>query len=1104
MATSSISTADVILGYSLEKKIGAGSYGEVWAAVAPGGIAKAVKFIFGCHDENRAQNELKSLNKIKQVRHPFLLSLERIEVVDGRLVIVTELADMSLNERYLRCREENLPGIPRTELLGYLKDAADALDYISDEHSLQHLDIKPENLLLMGGHIKVADFGLVKEVQDATASLMSGLTPAYAPPELFDGRPNRHSDQYSLAVVYAEMVGGERPFSGTTAAQLAVQHMQSKPNLTRLSPRDQGIVLKALAKSPGLRFNSCREFIEELTSRQGRTKVKKRRTNPNARADNDAVTVQLESRKATGTMMLGADALAGIRKPTSIQFQGPIACDLKDVGVHPTLFIGVGGTGTRIIRNLQARIRKQIGSDLPSVGCLCVDTDRRSLIESAEGGHQEAVNYNEILEIPLRKPEQYRNDAKMHLKWLSRRWIYNVPRSLQTEGIRPLGRLAFVDNSEALFTRLTDVVNTITTANAIAGTAEALGLNPVREAPRVYLVCSIAGGVGSGCIIDMAYAVRTALAEIGLSNDEVIGILTHSTAAYDRDAQLAVANTYACLTEWQHYASYGYPGDESCGLPEFEPDEPAFKHVYFVNFGAELYEDTFEQATSDVAEYLFHNAASGCQAFHHEVRRLDDCEPTTMRTLGIASTDFGFRGESSLFGVDLSLSLLEDWLTAKSFDADHFVDVISSSLHLSTTEIVESLTQEVADKRGADFIQNLVSTFLHSVQQAEEAGREWQSCVGKFDRMLGRHTDQTEAPTKSINNTLQTTVRERSHSISESVINAVFNLVNLPDVRIGGAHRAHDAVTQRLREVLDQLQKELEQLKHEQTQTLQEVAAQQAKSKDSRPPEPSLIRFAELRIRETTLMAARTMISTIGAQLSSTLPLMVNARRDVEAVRVQLAARREAAAKIDHCVSSKDESLDNDFRRILETEFREHLPTLLPRVNEQLERNFLSQANGLLGVLQDETGLVRRQLLPEIVAAAEAGVTQLMKNVDIEQLIKNSGITREALTSWVGEKLSEMMPRALELCGGNARLLLGLPESDKGADLVEIAKQSYAYDPTTIPGTLGDILFSIEGFNIPVSNIAYSLIEERPNCASIVSRLHTRSDVEWTKLTDVM
>ena len=57
---------------------------------------------------------------------------------------------MSLDQRLRQCRAEGLPGIPRDELLRYMADAAEALDFLSQRHNLLHLDIKPENLLMSG------------------------------------------------------------------------------------------------------------------------------------------------------------------------------------------------------------------------------------------------------------------------------------------------------------------------------------------------------------------------------------------------------------------------------------------------------------------------------------------------------------------------------------------------------------------------------------------------------------------------------------------------------------------------------------------------------------------------------------------------------------------------------------------------------------------------------------------------------------------------------------------------------------------------------------------------------------------------------------------
>ena len=102
----------------------------------------------------------------------------------------------------------------------------------------------------MGGRTKVADFGLVKDLQDVNCSMVGGLTPVYAAPELFDGRPNVHSDQYSLAIVYQEMLTGVLPYEGRTMAQLAAQHLHSRPHLDSLPFSDQETIARALSKDP--------------------------------------------------------------------------------------------------------------------------------------------------------------------------------------------------------------------------------------------------------------------------------------------------------------------------------------------------------------------------------------------------------------------------------------------------------------------------------------------------------------------------------------------------------------------------------------------------------------------------------------------------------------------------------------------------------------------------------------------------------------------------------------------------------------------------------------------------------------------------------------
>jgi len=270
-----IELPEQLRGYKLLERLGRGGFGEVWKVEAPGGFLKAMKFVFGdlesTEEEGRpAEQELKALHRVKSIRHPYILSLERFDIIQGQLIIVMELAERNLWDRFRECRMLGMTGIPRPELMQYMSEIGEALDLMNKHYNIQHLDIKPQNLFLMFDHVKVADFGLAKAFEGVRATVTGGVTPVYASPETFEGYVSRYCDQYSLAIVYQELLTGVRPFNGANTKHLLLQHLRDAPDLKSLPAHDRDIIGRALSKTPHDRWPTCTEMVQLLKNAPSR------------------------------------------------------------------------------------------------------------------------------------------------------------------------------------------------------------------------------------------------------------------------------------------------------------------------------------------------------------------------------------------------------------------------------------------------------------------------------------------------------------------------------------------------------------------------------------------------------------------------------------------------------------------------------------------------------------------------------------------------------------------------------------------------------------------------------------------------------------------
>jgi serine/threonine-protein kinase len=263
--------AEPIAGYTLVRLLGRGGFGEVWEATAPGGIPVALKFIR--LDTVEADSEQRALEILRNIRHPHLLDVQFARRVEDCLVIAMPLCDQSLMDRLHACQEQGQPGLPREELLGYMEDLARAIDFLNEPRhvtaegsrvGVQHRDIKPHNIFLVGGAVRLADFGLAKILEARDTSHTGAMSPHYVPPEMIEGRVSQWSDQYSLAVTYCQLRTGQFPYAVKAVNQILYAHLFQSPDLSVLPEKERQVMLRALAKLPENRWPTCRAFALAL------------------------------------------------------------------------------------------------------------------------------------------------------------------------------------------------------------------------------------------------------------------------------------------------------------------------------------------------------------------------------------------------------------------------------------------------------------------------------------------------------------------------------------------------------------------------------------------------------------------------------------------------------------------------------------------------------------------------------------------------------------------------------------------------------------------------------------------------------------------------
>jgi TolB-like protein len=222
---------------------------------------------------------LREIGIAARLNHPNILSLFDSGTTEdsGGLArpfyAMPYVAGESLRDRLKREKQLGME-----DALRITGQVAAALSYAHDQ-GVVHRDIKPENVLLGGGQVLVADFGIAKALDAAggeklTSTGLSLGTPAYMSPEQATASTvDARADIYSLGCLLYEMLAGDPPFSGSTARAVMARHaIDPVPSIRTARPgvssAVESAIHRALQKVPGDRFASAQEFAAALTGSQ--------------------------------------------------------------------------------------------------------------------------------------------------------------------------------------------------------------------------------------------------------------------------------------------------------------------------------------------------------------------------------------------------------------------------------------------------------------------------------------------------------------------------------------------------------------------------------------------------------------------------------------------------------------------------------------------------------------------------------------------------------------------------------------------------------------------------------------------------------------------
>ena len=463
----------------------------------------------------------------------------------------------------------------------------------------------------------------------------------------------------------------------------------------------------------------------------------------------------------------------------------------RKISMRPTLLIGIGGTGQKVLIQLKARFLKNYGEVPRAVSFLCFDTDPAAEKTKFDDREVSLVTDTELINVGGIETQNIIKNLDKYPAISS--WIIEdkerIPTRAVVQGamqVRPIGRLSLFWRVETMFSKMMEAIRGLTRVDDF--TNEERGVN-------IFIISSVCGGTGSGSILDVAYLSRQVLDRSGLSSAlcYINGVLA-LPSVFPNVAKIGIeSNAYATLTEIDYFMETGTwdidYGNPRVSTVKFEHQRP-FNICYLIDARNESGKGLagLEEIAPMIAEGVYLQISSQVGKANNSVfdnvrvlgLEVEDLEtnkrkPTAYSSFGTASLIFPAEKIIEICAQRLGRELINGYLLGKPLDLTRSSDAgkvdgtISSFLQSSQLEPETLLQQLARDSKGNIIRIQMDPRVLDKFKEAE--------LMGAMQAYVTREENRLE---NEVRRSLDENKKLVSETLTDRLLTEVDRLVNDP------------------------------------------------------------------------------------------------------------------------------------------------------------------------------------------------------------------------------------------------------------------------------------------------------------------------------------